>query len=166
MRKLTVPVWEVNRECSTNQRIQFDISTSGKFLLSGSTKGKLHFWGLSQGGSMIQEAKVVEAHRSASNAASIHPFAPICASGSGQRVFPTVADSDSEDTLTATPVSDNSLTLWTAFEYWSVQFHLVLYLPIRLDSNLRSLTDTTAPINPVYKTHKNKLVTIYINNLI
>ena len=48
---------------------------------------------------------------------SIHPFAPICASGSGQRVFPAVADSDSEDTLTATPVSDNSLTLWTAFEY-------------------------------------------------
>jgi len=117
LRKMTVPVWEVTRECSTNQRIQFDISTSGKFLLSGSTQGKLHFWGLSLGGSMIQEAKVVEAHRSASNAASIHPFAPICASGSGQRVFPAVADSDSEDTLTATPVSDNSLTLWTAFEY-------------------------------------------------
>lgn len=117
MRKLTEPVWEVSRQCSTNQTIQFDISPTGKMLLSGSTEGKLHFWRLGSGGSTVQEAKIVEAHRSASNAASIHPFAPICASGSGQRVFPAIADSDSEDTLTATPVSDNSLTLWTAFEY-------------------------------------------------
>ena len=66
---------------------------------------------------ILHKLKVVDAHRSASNAASIHPFAPVCASGSGQRVYPSVADSDSEDTLTASPVSDNALTLWTAFNY-------------------------------------------------
>ena len=111
------PVWTVERECTTNQRIQFDISSSGKMLLSGSTSGKLHFWDLSNSGGTVKELKIVDAHRSATNAASLHPFAPLCASGSGQRVFPSVADSDSEETLVSTPVSDNSLTLWTAFDY-------------------------------------------------
>jgi hypothetical protein len=45
----------------------------------------------------------------------------VLASGSGQRVFPNVADSDSEDNLTATPVSDNSLTIWTAFKSSSAE---------------------------------------------
>ena len=113
---MTRPVWTVSRACSTNQRIQFDISSNGKTLMSGSTEGKLHFWSLSAVADPV-EVKSIEAHRSATNAVSLHPFAPICASGSGQRVFPNVADSDSEDTMTAMPVSDNSLTLWTAFNY-------------------------------------------------
>lgn len=116
VRNMTKPVWTVERECNTNQKIQFDISSNGKMLLSGSTSGKLHFWELGSG-SVVSELKVVDAHRSATNAASLHPFAPVCASGSGQRVFPSVADSDSEETMVSTPVSDNSLTLWTAFEY-------------------------------------------------
>jgi WD40 repeat protein len=117
LRSMTKPIWSVNRACTTNQRIQFDISSNGKTLMSGSTDGKLHFWSLSPHHAEPVPVKSIEAHRSASNAVSLHPFAPICASGSGQRVFPSVAESDSEDTLTGMPVSDNSLTLWTAFNY-------------------------------------------------
>lgn len=110
-------MWSVSRQSDTNQKIQFDISSDGRYLISGSTSGHVHFWELTSSGGMAKLVSERSAHRSAANATSIHPFAPIIASGSGQRVFPAVADSDSEDTLTATPVSDNALTLWTAFEY-------------------------------------------------
>ena len=107
----------MSRQSETNQKIQFDISSDGRYLISGSTGGHIHSWEISSSGGSVSPCWVRLAHRSAANATSIHPFAPIIASGSGQRVFPTVADSDSEDTLTATPVSDNALTLWTAFDY-------------------------------------------------
>ena len=114
MRDFRVPIWKVERKSETNQKIQFDVCQNRRELFSGSTDGKLYYWKIRNN---IPE-KVFErtVHRSAANAASIHPFAPVLASGSGQRVFPSVADSDNEDTLTATPVSDNSLTIWTAFK--------------------------------------------------
>ena len=116
MRNCEKPIWSVRRECDTNQKIQFDISPDKQMLVSGSTSGKLYFWNLGETGGTATELYQKPAHRSAANAVSFHPFAPVIASGSGQRVFPNVADSDSEDTLTATPVSDNALTLWTAFD--------------------------------------------------
>ena len=116
MRNCEKPIWSVRRECDTNQKIQFDISPDKQMLVSGSTSGKLYFWNLGETGGTATELYQKSAHRSAANAVSFHPFAPVIASGSGQRVFPNVADSDSEDTLTATPVSDNALTLWTAFD--------------------------------------------------
>ncbi|CBY22693.1 unnamed protein product [Oikopleura dioica] len=114
MRNFTKPIWSVERKSETNQKIQFDVCPIRRELFSGSTDGKLHYWKIRNNTPEKLFERAV--HRSAANAANIHPFAPVLASGSGQRVFPNVADSDSEDNLTATPVSDNSLTIWTAFK--------------------------------------------------
>lgn len=44
------PVFCVNRESNTNQKITIDLSTCGKWLVSGGTDGKVQVWNVSENG--------------------------------------------------------------------------------------------------------------------
>lgn len=42
LRNVAVPLFSLNRNVTTNQKISFDLSSSGQWLLSGDTDGILH----------------------------------------------------------------------------------------------------------------------------
>lgn len=44
------PVFCVNRESNTNQKISIDLSTCGKWLVSGGTDGKVQVWNVAENG--------------------------------------------------------------------------------------------------------------------
>lgn len=49
VRQTAKPVIELRRTVRTNQRIQFDVSSCGRWLVSGDTEGIVRAWDLSQG---------------------------------------------------------------------------------------------------------------------
>ncbi|KAL3989361.1 WD domain G-beta repeat family protein [Acanthocheilonema viteae] len=111
------------RPSKTNQRIYFDIDSSGTYLFSGSSNGELYIFDLKCASSdePLSPCVRLPAHNSALCGVSIHKEWPIVATCSGQRVFPfpeldqmddidpeyTYEDTNSPDLL------DNSLVLWS-----------------------------------------------------
>lgn len=49
VRQATEPLFEVRRTVQTNQRIQFDVSSCGRWLVSGDTDGVVRAWDLRDG---------------------------------------------------------------------------------------------------------------------
>ncbi|XP_061816374.2 telomerase Cajal body protein 1 isoform X1 [Nerophis lumbriciformis] len=126
-------VFSLKRNVATNQRIYFDLDSSGRYLLSGDTEGIVSMWDTSvtpPSGSeeVLQPQLRFQAHWDCTNGVSIHPFMPLLATSSGQRQFPwpseNETDSSSDDEGHDTAISaatspqasrqDNGLCLWWA----------------------------------------------------
>ncbi|VDK75073.1 unnamed protein product [Litomosoides sigmodontis] len=112
-----------NRPSTTSQRIYFDVDSSGTYLFSGSSNGKLHIFDLKCTNGNEPSAPLIQlsAHSSALCGVSIHKQRSIVATCSGQRVFPfpefdQLADNDPEGTyenINSAELLDNSLALWS-----------------------------------------------------
>ena len=95
----------LTRQVSTNQRIYFDIDSSGSYLCSGSTNGNLTIWNLSsieeQSTGIPYQLKTTHQQKLCKdclNGVSCHPYSPQIAISTGQRHFiPHTTDSDSDD---------------------------------------------------------------------
>ncbi|XP_059062787.1 telomerase Cajal body protein 1 homolog [Achroia grisella] len=91
------PLNILSRVVNTNQRVYFDISPCGRYLVSGGTDGILKVWDLEQVDwkSSLDTTDVESdtvtfkfpVHKDCCNSVSIHPYRPIMATGSGQYHF-------------------------------------------------------------------------------
>jgi len=103
----------LQRTCTNNQRLFFDIEPSGRYLATSSQDGRIlvYDWTASS-----EEALVVaidEGGAGAVNATVFHPYAPLLASTSGDRRFDLPREYIDEDDISAPATS--SLTIWRAY---------------------------------------------------
>ncbi|XP_033637703.1 telomerase Cajal body protein 1-like [Asterias rubens] len=118
-------LFAINRDITTNQRMYFDLDSSGQYLVSGNQDGTVTIWDTSQPPSSegSSEDSILDpilrftAHSDTVNGVSLNPALPIMATASGQRKFPVpMATSDSDDeeneTVADDEKEDNSLRLW------------------------------------------------------
>ncbi|XP_043860031.1 telomerase Cajal body protein 1 [Dromiciops gliroides] len=88
----------LNREVSTNQRIYFDLDSTGQFLASGSTDGVVSVWDTSRAGlNQLEPLMSFLPQKDCTNGISLHPSMPLLATSSGQRVFPEPTNSEDEE---------------------------------------------------------------------
>ncbi|KAM9400695.1 LOW QUALITY PROTEIN: telomerase Cajal body protein 1-like [Salvelinus alpinus] len=117
------------KKVATNQRINFDLDASARYLLSGDTGGMVSVWDTltappDGNEEVLQPHLQFQAHGDCTNGISVHPFMPLLVPTSGQRQFLDPGDSsdgDSSDSgsegdvmISPTPEvrQDNALTLW------------------------------------------------------
>eukprot|EP00088_Acartia_fossae_P000431 TRINITY_DN1017_c0_g1_i4.p1 TRINITY_DN1017_c0_g1~~TRINITY_DN1017_c0_g1_i4.p1 ORF type:complete len:585 (+),score=64.48 TRINITY_DN1017_c0_g1_i4:30-1784(+) len=107
MRQLSKPIFTLNREVSTNQRIEFDITPH--HVISGGTDGVIRVWDVGTGdivgGYML--------HPDSVPGCSVHPRAPILATTSGQRHalnMDTLGDQDEDNERSS--CRENSMKIW------------------------------------------------------
>lgn len=125
MRNLKKPLFQLCRICNTNQRMYFDISRCGQYVVSGNNNGVVTVWDVKLpskqihvGQSIILEpVQFYQAHNDCVNGISLHPNLPLLATSSGQRQFPDLLDSEGEESDGAIftyqhIVKDNSIRLW------------------------------------------------------
>jgi telomerase Cajal body protein 1 len=110
MRNLSLPLFKFTRRVDTNQRIYFDISVGGQWLVSGDTRGIIHVWNLKD---LNEEGFPKEMqfplHQDCCSGVSLHPYLPIICSGSGQFKFNNedeVLEDQENETI------DNSVVMW------------------------------------------------------
>ncbi|XP_062368147.1 telomerase Cajal body protein 1 [Cinclus cinclus] len=119
------PLLALPRRVATNQRVTFDLDPSGQFLVSGDTDGFVTVWDtLTPPGTgdppELPPLFRFRALRDCINGTSLHPWLPLLATASGQRLFPAPWDSDSEHEGTEDgppPGGDIRLQLW----WWGPQ---------------------------------------------
>ena len=121
---------QFNRTVETNQRIYFDISKNGKWLVSAATSGDILFWDLSSAECEAAESEVQDCfcqfkmHEDSVNGCSLHPVLPILATSSGQWKFVEADDEDSDDEEAKNSISyDNSLKLWSLMGQTTGEWH-------------------------------------------
>ncbi|CAG9788362.1 unnamed protein product [Diatraea saccharalis] len=117
------PLNVLTRAINTNQRIYFDISPCGKYLVTGGTDGVLKVWDVDRvdwknsldpseddGDNVTYKFPL---HNDCCNSVSVHPLRPILATGSGQYHFkdPLVALEDESIQLNGTLDNINNGTL-------------------------------------------------------
>lgn len=123
-------VFSLKRNVSTNQRIYFDLDSSGRYLLSGDTEGVVSVWDTHTvppdgNEELLQPLLRFRAHWDCTNGISVHPFMPLLATSSGQRQFPWPGDSEGDsasdgegggDDVASSPGlrQDNTLSVWWA----------------------------------------------------
>ncbi|KAJ6636362.1 Telomerase Cajal body protein 1 like [Pseudolycoriella hygida] len=109
-RNLSAPLLCFKRNAETNQRIYFDLSRSGRWLVSGDTTGILHAYDLKYG---TERGKFPDyqypLHRDCCNGVSLHPTRPIFATSSGKHHF---IGFDDDIPLEPPDVQENSLIFW------------------------------------------------------
>ncbi|XP_025419867.1 telomerase Cajal body protein 1 isoform X3 [Sipha flava] len=116
LRNVGQTLYSAERTVTTNQRICFDISSDGQYLVSGNCTGDVSTWKLDQNIEMPEGVECVlalnskiPAHNDCVNGVSLHPTHPWLATTSGQRHNETDDDDDDEHILHTTDVS---LKLW------------------------------------------------------
>ncbi|XP_060840335.1 telomerase Cajal body protein 1 [Rhopalosiphum padi] len=92
LRNVGQTLYSAERTVTTNQRICFDISSDGQYLVSGNCTGEISTWKLDQN---IEKSDGVESvltlnskipvHNDCVNGVSLHPTLPLLATASGQR---------------------------------------------------------------------------------
>ncbi|XP_015927710.2 telomerase Cajal body protein 1 [Parasteatoda tepidariorum] len=123
LRNLGEVLFCMKRYCTTNQRMYFDISRDGRYVVSGNTNGVISVWDtwkeantetFSQDFSVLEPTQFFLAHNDCVNGISINPTFPLLCSSSGQRKVPPLLPGDEDDDMFAskTEKSDNSLRLW------------------------------------------------------
>jgi len=115
LRNVGRTLYSVERHITTNQRIYFDISSDGKYLVSGNCTGDISTWQLDQKIEMCNDAENVlpvnskiSVHNDCVNGVSLHPTRPLLATTSGQRHY----EFDDEDEQKLKTDTDISLKLW------------------------------------------------------
>uniref|UniRef100_V5HBS7 WD repeat-containing protein 79 n=2 Tax=Ixodes ricinus TaxID=34613 RepID=V5HBS7_IXORI len=121
LRNLGKVLFCMKRTVTTHQRMYFDLSRCGNYLLSGNTNGIVTAWDLKVQPIELDDCEPLmrpglffKAHDDCVNGISLHPTLPVYATTSGQRKFPELSGDDSSsifevDTLAQ---ADNSLRLW------------------------------------------------------
>ena len=104
---MSKPLFTLNREVATNQRIEFDLTPH--HIVSGGTDGVIRVWdvvtGDIVGGYML--------HPDSVPGCSVHPRAPILATTSGQRHALNVdTHDDDEDGNGGSNCRENSMKIW------------------------------------------------------
>ncbi|CAH0625575.1 unnamed protein product [Chrysodeixis includens] len=132
IRYYRTPLNVLTRHVDTNQRVQFDISPCGKYLVSGGTDGIIKVWDenhvkwrTSLNYTEDNEDNATykfPLHRDSCNSVSIHPIRPIIATGSGQyhMVDPITDDNDESNDkeqsetkdMKYSEVTENCLVFW------------------------------------------------------
>ncbi|XP_014355820.2 telomerase Cajal body protein 1 homolog [Papilio machaon] len=97
IRYYRTPLNILSRAVDTNQRVYFDISPCGKYLVSGGTDGLVKVWDSNKvnwhsrldvtDGDKYNVTYIFPLHKDCCNSVSIHPCRPILATGSGQYHF-------------------------------------------------------------------------------
>ncbi|XP_046574729.1 telomerase Cajal body protein 1-like [Haliotis rubra] len=110
------------RQVQTNQRIYFDLDSTGKYMISGNHNGTVSVWdtlqppkaGMLDSEPLIKPVLNYQAHTDVVNGLSVHRSMPLMCTTSGQRHYPALGDSDDSDAETAPSSSsiDYSLRLW------------------------------------------------------
>ncbi|CAI9736796.1 telomerase Cajal body protein 1-like [Octopus vulgaris] len=109
-------LYVATRQVETNQRIYFDLSHSGQYLISGNHDGTITIWDTSKTSDnegtnarySLLSHFTYSGHTDTVNGVSLHPTFPLVASSSGQ--WHSCIDEDSEDNV---PVNySNDLRLW------------------------------------------------------
>ncbi|XP_073510578.1 telomerase Cajal body protein 1 [Phyllobates terribilis] len=108
----------LRRNVTTNQRMYFDMESSGRYLISGDTQGVVSVWDMispPEDGVLLPVLQF-QAQKDCVNGISLHPSLPILATTSGQRRFPESEDSGDESQQEATAkgsgAGENTLQLW------------------------------------------------------
>uniref|UniRef100_A0A8P0NI36 Telomerase Cajal body protein 1 n=2 Tax=Canis lupus familiaris TaxID=9615 RepID=A0A8P0NI36_CANLF len=98
LRQPSHPLWSLSREVTTNQRIYFDLDSTGQFLVSGSTSGAVSVWDTGGAGQEGKPEPLLSflPQKDCTNGVSLHPSLPLLATASGQRVFPEPTESEDE----------------------------------------------------------------------
>ncbi|XP_041093235.1 telomerase Cajal body protein 1 [Polyodon spathula] len=115
-------LFSMRRAVSTNQRMYFDASRSGQYLLSGGTEGVVSVWDTSLPPSegkdpVLQPILQFQAQKDCVNGISLHPHMPLLACSSGQRQLPEPCESGDESDEAGVLMTmrdgqgENSLTL-------------------------------------------------------
>lgn len=114
-------LYSLRRVVTTNQRMYFDIDSTGQYLISGNENGVVTVWDLNKSPEdisdenepILQPILFFQAHHDCVNGISIHPSLPFLLSTSGQRHFPEPQDSeDSDDETKRESKAENSIRLW------------------------------------------------------
>ncbi|XP_017785541.1 PREDICTED: telomerase Cajal body protein 1 [Nicrophorus vespilloides] len=77
------PLFCVPRDANTNQKITIDISSCGKWLVSGGTDGKVQVWNVEENSTPTTHYQL-PLHNDCVNGVSLHPYRPVLATASGQ----------------------------------------------------------------------------------
>lgn len=121
LRNLGKVLYCMKRTVATHQRIYFDLSRCGSYLVSGNTNGIVTAWDLRVEPLELDDCEPLKkpglffkAHDDCVSGISLHPSLPVYATTSGQRKFPELADdsSDSLFTFSDSVKTDSSLRLW------------------------------------------------------
>lgn len=131
VRNPTKPVHEMTRVVSTNQRIAFCFSPSGRNLITGSTDGSVLVFSLPDG-KLVKS--IVGLHGDAVNGVDIHPVLPLVVTTTGKRSMqtfsePDISDSDDDETAAASsspkksitpiqPTEDTRMRIWKVPHTW------------------------------------------------
>ncbi|CAH0393710.1 unnamed protein product [Bemisia tabaci] len=110
------------RTVETNQRIYFDLSPDGKYVISGTTCGTVKVWDTTQppeevnGISIIRCASKFQAHNDCANGLSLNRHRSLLATSSGQHhveknLLPLLDDEEDPVSLPS-QAPENSLKLW------------------------------------------------------
>lgn len=101
------------RFVNTNQRMYFDIDSSGKYVVSGNHDGTVSVWDTCASSDVILPCHMTYiAHDDCVNGISFHPSLPLLATASGQRTFTLQDECENDDNEDEATKSDNSLRLW------------------------------------------------------
>jgi len=101
IRNLGQILFVLKRPMTTNQRIQFDIDSDGRYLFSGDTDGIINVWDFekfeencfNEDGSLPAILRF-KAHGETIGGTSLHPHLPLLATSSGERRFMEPVDGD------------------------------------------------------------------------
>ncbi|CAG8580198.1 12420_t:CDS:10 [Ambispora gerdemannii] len=129
-------LFKLDRVGDTNQRLAFDIDSSGRYLITGDQNGKILVYNISNPTENKEDISRSIVEFSAHNATMFHPTLPLIVSCSGQRKFNTdvldyngndfqegketslqshdliISSGNENDNENKKPKSDNSLKIW------------------------------------------------------
>lgn len=121
LRNLGKVLYCMKRTVTTHQRMYFELSRCGNYLVSGNSNGIVTVWDLQVEPLELDDCEPLKkpglffkAHDDCVNGVSLHPTLPVYATTSGQRKFPELSDDDSDTffTFNDSEKVDNSLKLW------------------------------------------------------
>lgn len=121
LRNLGKVLYCMKRTVTTHQRMYFELSRCGNYLISGNSNGIVTAWDLKVEPLELEDCEPLKkpglffkAHDDCVNGISLHPTLPVYATTSGQRKFPELSDDDSDSLFTFNDSDkvDNSLRLW------------------------------------------------------
>ncbi|CAL8109680.1 unnamed protein product [Orchesella dallaii] len=96
MRKMGEEYQILDRVVATHQRIYFDVTPNGRYLISGGTDGVVRIWDMLK---QDDEPILFKGDTDCVNGISLNPFVPLLATSSGQRHFMEVADDSDEEEM-------------------------------------------------------------------
>jgi len=88
------PVYTIERNITTNQRIYFDINFYGNYLITGTQDCKMQVHNLMDSGKLVCE---ITGHQDTVNGTAFHPTLPLIVSSSGQRRYLIDYEYDSDE---------------------------------------------------------------------